>query len=548
MKKILPALLVLVAGIVCLFAIFWPAKTPQRLTPVRAPADTPVSNLRSPTASDRTPPTPGPDRVAQALLAGLSELLLRPDARPNEAILRFKDDAALARFLARAGASGLTLLDRLDALRSVRIHYDDLRALQRELLANSADYEDLSGNLLVTVPRVPAREARAAVNQVPFANSTLAFLGATGDRSQWGRGITVAVIDTGVGADVTFGSGRVSALDIGLGTAPGKGAENGHGTSVASLAAGSAADAAGVAPAANVLSIRVTDDTGTSDTFTIAKAIMAAVDAGAKVINVSMGGYGTNSAMTSAITYAQNHDAVIVAAAGNDQAAELSWPAADVRVISVGAVDKAEQQVTFSNSGPQLKLSAPGYGVQTAWLDGTRAYVDGTSASAPLVSGAIAALMSQNPDLSARDAAQRLTATANDAGAPGADPAFGYGILNLGWAMNASNSGYVDTAVASHYYNPATQQLQFVVQNRSGDTVSGMSLDITVGKSSTTKLISNLSPGASEVVSIPVPAGVTPDAPLRISTVLANPPGLVDQVPANNRRTSVLTRNASPTP
>jgi hypothetical protein len=67
-------------------------------------------------------------------------------------------------------------------------------------------------------------------------------------------------------------------------------------------------------------------------------------------------------------------------------------------------------------------------------------------------------------------------------------------------------------------------------------------------KNSTTRLIGNLSPGASEVVSIPVPAGVTADTPLRISTVLANPPGLVDQVPANNRRTSVLTHNSSPTP
>src|SRR6185295_11172621 len=102
--------------------------------------------------------------------------------------------------------------------------------------------------------------------------------------------------------------------------------------------------------------------------------------------------------------YAGNRGAVIVAAAGNDQAAQLAWPAADPRVVSVGAIDAAEQQVSFSNSGPQLQITAPGYGVQTAWLNGQRASVDGTSVSSPLVAGAIAAVMSQSPGLSPQQA------------------------------------------------------------------------------------------------------------------------------------------------
>ena len=109
-----------------------------------------------------------------------------------------------------------------------------------------------------------------------MGNDSLAFLGVNGEHSQWGRGTTIAILDTGVAADVTFGTGRLRALDVGLGVTPGTGGEDGHGTAVAGLAAGLSPDAPGVAPAANLLSIRVTDNTGTSDLFTVAQAIVDA--------------------------------------------------------------------------------------------------------------------------------------------------------------------------------------------------------------------------------------------------------------------------------
>jgi hypothetical protein len=235
-----------------------------------------------------------------------------------------------------------------------------------------------------------------------------------------------------------------------------------------------------------------------------------------------------------------------VAAAGNDQAAQLAWPAAYPGVISVGAVDKAEQQVTFSNSGSQLQLSAPGYGVQTAWLDGARAYVDGTSASAPLVAGAIAAVMSQNASLTAQQAADLLMRTASDGGAPGVDPAFGRGILNLGWAMNSSNPGYVDTAVSTHYYDAANNQMQFVVQNRSALTVSGLTLTVS-GASTSTQSVPSLAPGESYVARVPVnDVALKSAGRLAFTTQLVNPAGLVDRVPANNRKSSILTPPGKP--
>jgi subtilisin family serine protease len=232
---------------------------------------------------------------------------------------------------------------------------------------------------------------------------------------------------------------------------------------------------------------------------------------------------------------------VIVASAGNDQAAQLTWPAADARVVSVGAIDALGQQVIFSNSSPQLQLTAPGYGVQTAWLDGQRVYFDGTSASAPIVAGAIAALMSVNPGMSAAQAWQTLQQYASDGGAPGPDPDYGNGILNLGWAMNRNDPLRIDTAISSHYYDAATGQMEFVVQNRSGQGVSGMVLNVDAGGVASTTPIPLLAPGATAVVKMPVDQNqLTASGSIVYRTELINPPGIVDQVPANNRRTSSL--------
>lgn len=485
--------------------------------------------------------TPALPAELRAMLAALSEALAARSSRAGEAVLTFKDHAAMQRFLARAAAAGLNVLAQLGPLRSVRVRFNSASALEGELLENSGDYENLAANGLMGIPQPPAKENRADVDQIPFRNEALAFLGASGDRSTWGRGTLIAVIDTGVTGDATFGMGRLRSLDIGLGSAPGAGADDGHGTAIAALAAGTAADAPGVSPAAELLSIRVTDASGLSDLFTVSRAIVAAVDAGAKIVNVSLGGYSTATVLDAAITYATQKGAVIVAAAGNDQAAQLAWPAADPRVISVGAIDKAEQQVSFSNSGAQLQLTAPGYGVQSAWLDGRRVYVDGTSASAPIVAGAIAAVVSQNPNLTPQQAADLLARTANDAGAPGTDASYGHGIINLATAMNRGQASYVDTAVSSHYFDAANNRMDFVVQNRSGRTITGMSLSVTIGTTTSNQSVPSLAAGETYVAKVSVNESALKTAgSLTYSTQLVNPIGTVDQVPANNKRSSTL--------
>jgi len=467
--------------------------------------------------------------------------------RENELLLTFNSDQAYRDFLARMGQTGLRELGRLDTLRSIRVGFDSPDILDSIIPDISGDLENLGVNPIVRAPAVPTPEQRSALVEVPFGDRMMDFLGASVDRTGWGQGVTIAVLDSGVAPDTTFGSGRLSAIDIGFGLMPGAATDDGHGTAVASLAAGESANDPGLAPAASLLSIRVTDATGLSDMFTLSQAIVAAVDAGANIINISMGGYQTGAVLSAAVDYATAHNVVIVASAGNDQAAQLTWPAANPAVVAVGAVDAIGQQVLFSNSGDGLDMMAPGYGVTAAWLDNAQVSMDGTSASAPLVSGAIAAVISQNPWMTPSEALQLLEDHASEGGPIGTDPSYGNGILNIGSTMNRQNASYIDTAIASHYIDSTGRNLVVVVQNRSSAPVSGMQLVADLGGSRSTYSIPILPAGVSAAVRIPFDQNrLQAEGSLRFVTQLTNAAGIVDAVPSNNRRASTLFAPVTP--
>lgn len=479
--------------------------------------------------------------ASQKVLEMLKRRLEGKDARDKEALLTFKNEEAYRKFLERAAASGLKVLGKMEQFNAVRVGYDSLEDLQKDILGNAGDYGDLSANYYAYIPDTPSKEERALQTEVAFGDEMLPFLGVIGDHSQWGKGVTIAVLDSGVVGDTTFGEGRVRYIDIGQGLVGGADGD-GHGTAVAALAAGAGYGAEGVAPSADILSIRVTGADGVADLFTLAQGIQTAVDSGASVINISLGAYQNSLVLSQAIDYAYSRGVVVVAAAGNDQAAQLTWPAADTRVISVGAVDALEQQATFSNSGETLSMTAPGYGINTAWTNGDRVVFDGTSASSPIVAGAVAAILGNNPGMTAQQAAQVLQQYSSDAGAPGADPNFGFGILNLGWAMNSSNPAHIDTAVSSQYYNNQTGQMEIVLQNRSGAAVSGLQLRLTDTDSVETYSVPALGAGSSYTVGLPIDQAELNARQVTIRTQLVNPAGITDASPANNQRASVISK------
>ncbi|MES2706504.1 MAG: S8 family serine peptidase [Verrucomicrobiota bacterium] len=473
--------------------------------------------------------------ASEKIMESLRRRLEGKDARDKEALLTFKSEEAYRKFLERAAAAGLKVVGKMDAFQAVRVAYDSLDDLHKDILENAGDYGDVSANYYAYMPDTPAKEERAAQSEVAFGDEMLPFLGVFGDHSSWGKGVTVAVLDSGVTAYAGLDPGQVRYIDIGQGLS-GSGSEDGHGTAVGYLVDQ-------VAPGAEILSIRVTGADGVSDLFTLAQGIQTAVDSGASVINISLGAYQNSLVLSAAIAYAAERGVAVVAAAGNDQAAQLTWPAADNRVVSVGAVDALGQQATFSNSGEDLSMTAPGYGINTPWLNGARVAFDGTSASSPIVAGAIAAILSQYPQMTTTQAAAFLQNHSNDEGAPGADASYGAGILNLGWAMNSSNPQYLDTAVASQHFNNKTGQVEITLQNRSGLGVSGLQLQLTSGASQNLFNVPAMMAGSSYTVAFAVDQTALNSAGgVTVRSRLINPSGVSDALPANNQRGSVISK------
>jgi thermitase len=205
--------------------------------------------------------------------------------------------------------------------------------------------------------------------------------------------------------------------------------ENGHGTAVAGIIAAHTNNRAGVAGACwkcRILPVRVLGKDGNGDSATLAAGILWAVDRGADVINLSLGGRGTTMAERGAIAYAADHDVAIVAAAGNDGTTRREYPAAGRSVIAVAATDASDQLYRWSNRGAWIDVAAPGCNT-APWRGQTYATFCGTSSATPLVAGLVALVRAAHPDATAGETARLVRAAARPvsaaAGAGRADAA-----------------------------------------------------------------------------------------------------------------------------
>jgi len=279
-----------------------------------------------------------------------------------------------------------------------------------------------------------------------------------GIRAAWnttrGAGVTIAVIDTGVDGSVAELVGAVvGGTDVsGLGSPNGQtpvGSEGSeHGTLVASLAAGrgtgSSQGVVGAAPEASILSISIGFGEGTVDSDTqIAKAVRYAVDQGADVINMSLTRNTLDwpTSWDDAFLYAMENDVVVVAAAGNrgSGTTEVGAPATMPGVLTVAGVDRAGQaSFDASSQGISIAVAAPSEQLVGVMPGGAYARWDGTSGATPIVSGIVALVRAAYPGLSAANVIQRIIATSRDAGTPGADAIYGYGLVDAQAAVTAT--------------------------------------------------------------------------------------------------------------
>ncbi|MEW2476070.1 MULTISPECIES: type VII secretion-associated serine protease mycosin [Micromonospora] len=265
-------------------------------------------------------------------------------------------------------------------------------------------------------------------------------------RTSTGRGVTVAVIDSGVDGSHPDLAGRVlPGIDL---VSPDGAAEPdpvGHGTTVAGLIAGRNDDRQGVvglAPDARILPVRVLDEENRyDDALIVAQGVRWAVDNGAQVINLSLGGSGDSPALAAAIDYAFARDVVVVACTGNlatSPDAKVWYPAREPGVIAVSGLERSSNNLwSGAITGRATVLTAPASGLVGARSPAGYWRVQGTSFAAPLVAATAALVRARYPQMSAGDVVNRLLVTAKDIGPTGRDDRFGYGLVDPIAALTA---------------------------------------------------------------------------------------------------------------
>ncbi|MEU8799016.1 S8 family serine peptidase [Spirillospora sp. NPDC048819] len=276
-------------------------------------------------------------------------------------------------------------------------------------------------------------------NGQPWAQQIL-NIGAAHERAT-GRGVKVAVVDSGVTAKNPQLSGQVlKGVDL---TKTGPEDCLGHGTWVAGIIAAKKGTSPfyGVAPDAKIIPIKFAAQAQGVDSGLAAKGIDAAVRLGADIINVSTQSIGDDPRLRKSVENAIAKGVVIVAAAGNinpedSQTPGLMYPSAYPGVISVGAVDQKGGVTAFSNPATPVSVMAPGQDIVTTAPDGTYAVAEkGTSFATPFVSGLAALIEEAYPDLTPAQVKQRIEGTAEGSKGVGS----GNGMINPFEALTAVN-------------------------------------------------------------------------------------------------------------
>ena len=149
---------------------------------------------------------------------------------------------------------------------------------------------------------------------------------------------------------------------------------------------------------------------------------------------MSLGGPSSRTlaeAAKSAYARGGRSGSLLVAAAGNDGDGTIEYPAGLDQVVSVAAIDARDGVAPFSNENSDVELAAPGVDILSTKLGGGYISYSGTSMATPHVAGAAALLWARTPRATASSVRRRLDAAVDDLGAPGRDPAYGYGVVDL---------------------------------------------------------------------------------------------------------------------
>ncbi|RHW37363.1 peptidase S8 [Neobacillus notoginsengisoli] len=324
--------------------------------------------------------------------------------------------------------------------------------------------------------------------------------------------VLIAVVDTGVDDTLADFEGKISSEGydfVNRDKDPYD--DEGHGTHVTGIIAAAADNnysIAGINQKAKILPVKVLDASGSGDSDQIALGIKYAVDHGAKVINLSLGG-AKSRVIEDMLKFAASKNVTVVAATGNDGSMDVSYPASSDKTIAVGATGRLDIVSDYSNYGEGLDIVAPGTEIPSLLPDGSVTFLSGTSMAAPHVSAVAGLLLAQNPRLTPDDIKTILTNTADNVAVedtnnsneyfdpefpypisptkPGYDNASGWGRLNAWSAVSAVRLNLTVNNLTDNdkkVTGTATKGTQIEVRN--GDTLLGKGTSAADGKFSVT--------------------------------------------------------------
>jgi thermitase len=206
----------------------------------------------------------------------------------------------------------------------------------------------------------------------------------------------------------------------------------GHGTHCAGIVAATLNNGVGIAGLAQVriMAEKVLDSTGHGNYSLLIKGIYHAIDAGAKILSLSLGGHGNSTTLHNAVRYAYDHGVLVIAAAGNDGWQTRLYPAAFEEAVAVSATDQDDNLAWFSTYGPWIDLAAPGVNIYSALPSNAYGSKNGTSMACPHVTGVAALSWTAFENYTVKQIRRLMEFDAEDLGDDGYDPYYGYGLVN----------------------------------------------------------------------------------------------------------------------
>ncbi len=279
-----------------------------------------------------------------------------------------------------------------------------------------------------------------------------------------GSGVGVAIVDSGSGPHIDLPAATLRQNCLSGSCVSGGNDDNGHGTHVAGsvLATEDGSGVVGMAPGASLFSYKVLRSDGKGSYSAIIAALDQIVSYNAgngtpeiRVANFSLGSSrDPGVAVRSAFDRAYASGVLIVAAAGNagnkgGNNDTVSYPGRYASALAVGATDKSDVRASWSSTGPDVELAAPGVGIRSTWLNNGYNSISGTSMATPHVTGAAALVFAAgvvSDDNGANGIADevraRLDSSALNLGAAGRDNLYGYGLVNPPAAVGVGNTHF----------------------------------------------------------------------------------------------------------